>query len=147
VAQVSKRKLNPEIWERVFNLFLESFGGIKNKKEFAVFIEDILSPTEKIMLAKRFAIAILIAKGNSYDSITDILKVTPSTVSRVTILLRYGKGLNKSIEKALKKDKIRVLWKEIQDLIDTPTKGNLREYALRGKRRRQEIQRIKKGIG
>jgi uncharacterized protein YerC len=146
MAQVSRRMLKPGVWNRVFNLFLATFSNVKSKEELRIFIEDLLSPTEKTMLAKRFAIAILLAKGNSYDSIMDTVKVTSGTVSKVKILLRYGKGLNKAIEKALKKDRIRIFWEEMQDLMDSPTKGNLKGFRIRSRKRIKKIEELKKGI-
>ena len=44
------------------------------------FLEDFFSPTERTVMAKRLAIAVLIAKGNDYRTIAQILKVTPITI-------------------------------------------------------------------
>src|SRR3989344_4824995 len=76
MSQVSKRVLSKKIQESLFQNFWEIFAQIKKPKEVAIFLEDFLSPTEKVMLAKRLAIAILFSKGYNHRSISSLLKVS-----------------------------------------------------------------------
>jgi uncharacterized protein YerC len=124
MTQVSKFKLRNDVWERIFDLFGESILSIKDKKELNGFLEDFLSPTERIMLAKRFAITVLLAKGNDYQSIKSLLRVTPSTIAKMSLLMKCsGKGLTPVVDKILKKDATKIIWEEIQGLLDLPRKG------------------------
>lgn len=124
MTQVSKFKIRNDVWERIFDLFGESLLSVNNKKELDGFLEDFLSPTERIMLAKRFAITVLLAKGNNYQSIRSLLRVTPSTIAKMNLQMKYGgKGLIPIINKILKKDTTRLIWEEIQSLLDLPRKG------------------------
>ncbi len=87
MSQISKRILNPQIQKRLYENFWQMLADIKNAKETRLFLEDFLSPTEKVMLAKRMAIALLFAKGFDHRSISSLLKVSTSTVNNIAKLL------------------------------------------------------------
>lgn len=148
MTQVSRIGLRPDIWERIFNLFSESLLSIRRKDSLNDFLEDFLTPTERIMLAKRFAIPVLLAKGNDYLSIRRLLRVTPSTIARMNLLVKYsGKGLSPVVINVLKRDATRIIWEEIQDVLDHPTKGLPKGYCEGRKvRRRQKIYSLRKEI-
>ncbi|KKQ92438.1 MAG: TrpR-like protein [Microgenomates group bacterium GW2011_GWC1_39_7b] len=145
---VSRFKLRPEIWSRIFDLFSESLVSIKNKNKLDIFLSDFLSPTEKIMLAKRFAVAVLLAKGNSYEEIKRILRVTTATIAKMNLHIKYGeKGMNEVVENVLKRDSARIIWEEIQSMFDVPIKGlPLSEYHKKVLERNKTINRLKNEI-
>lgn len=148
MTMVSKHKLSPEVWSKVFNLFTTSLSSIKDKDSFDIFLNDFLSPAEKIILAKRFAIAVLLAKGNNYEQVKSLLHVTSTTVSKVSASLKYNeKGINETIKEVLKKDVTRIVWEEIQSIFDIPMKGlPISEYHKKVYAREKNIQNLKSGI-
>lgn len=148
MTMVSKYKLRPEVWDRIFNLFSESLLNIRNKNRFDTFLNDFLSPTEKIMLAKRFAMAVLLTKGNNYEEIKRILHVTSATIAKMNIHIKYGeKGINEVIENVLKRENTKLIWEEIQSLFDVPIKGlPLSEYHKKVAKRKERISRLEKGV-
>src|SRR3989344_4202246 len=87
MSQVSKRMLQADITERLFQNFWEMFANIKQTRQVQLFLEDFLSPTEKIMLAKRMAIAILFSKGYDHRTISSMLKVSTTTVNNIARFL------------------------------------------------------------
>ena len=87
MSQVSKRVLTSDIAERLFQNFWEMFANIKQAHQIQIFLEDFLSPTEKIMLAKRMAIAILFSKGYDHRTISSMLKVSTTTVNNIARFL------------------------------------------------------------
>ena len=108
MAQVSKHPLSKAIYERIFEIFIKSIVSIKDKKEAEDFLNDFLTPTERIMLAKRLAIAVLLTKGYDYASIRKILHVSFSTVASVSVFLKYtGEGYKKVVDKLLKEEAIK----------------------------------------
>lgn len=148
MTQVSKFKLRDDVWDRIFALFGESLLSLKNKKELNSFLGDFLSPTERIMLAKRFAITVLLAKGNDYQAIRNLLRVTPSTIAKMNLQIKYsGKGLAPVIENILKKDATRIIWEEIKSLLDVPMKGQpLSEFEKKKTKRSQKIRKLRREI-
>lgn len=64
------------------------------------YIFDLFTPTERIMFAKRLAIAALLSQGLPYKVIADKLKVSTSTVARVNLWLKTsGVGYKRAVEK------------------------------------------------
>ncbi|MBI2442981.1 MAG: hypothetical protein HYV40_03700 [Candidatus Levybacteria bacterium] len=92
MAQVSKYPISNVVAERIFDLFVGSVVMVKGKEEAEAYLSDVLSPTEKIMIAKRIAIAYLLSKGYQYRDISKILRVSLTTIASVNLSLRYGKG-------------------------------------------------------
>ncbi|OGM05213.1 hypothetical protein A2125_01780 [Candidatus Woesebacteria bacterium GWB1_43_5] len=145
MTQVSRSPLNSDVWERIFNLFVETLTDIKDKKKLAGFIDDFFSPTERIMFAKRLAAAVLLTKGHDYISIRKVLKVSPPTIAKMNLKLKYaGVGLNTVIKDILNKQAQRVFWKELEDLIDFSGKQIYSSERFKRKRSLQrEVSRIK----
>jgi len=108
MSQVSKYPVSPKVYERIFEILFQAAVKIKNKKEAEEFFNDILSPTEKIMLAKRISIALLLVKKYDYRAIRRILHVSSPTIADVSASLRYtGKGYKQIVEKLLEEEAIK----------------------------------------
>ena len=73
MGQVSKRLISKEIADRIFDVFVKSFIKIRNVEDAQKLADDLFSPTERIMLAKRLAIAFLLMKGYEYREINKLL--------------------------------------------------------------------------
>lgn len=146
MTKVSRLPLRADVWNKIFDLFVSTLSSQRDKKKLSNFINDFFSPTERIMFAKRLAAAVLLAKGHDYQSIRQILKVSPSTIAKLNLKIKFGnEGLNPVINNIFKKEASQIVWKEIEDLFDMPTKGNLKspERYKRKLRRVQQINKIK----
>ena len=65
----------------------------------ASFLEEVLSETERTVLAKRLAIAYWLNKNKSYDKIRQELKVSSATVANVQKWLeKSGDGLKLALK-------------------------------------------------
>lgn len=62
MAQVSKYPISKDVADRIFDVFIKSFIKVKNVQDAQNLANDLFSPTEKIMLAKRLAIAFLLMR-------------------------------------------------------------------------------------
>ncbi|OGM04897.1 hypothetical protein A2715_04580 [Candidatus Woesebacteria bacterium RIFCSPHIGHO2_01_FULL_39_32] len=146
MTKISRIPLRTDVWERIFDLFIETLADLKDKQKFAAFVDDFFSPTEKIMFAKRLALTVLLAKSHDYQSIRQILRISPPTIAKMSLKVKYeGKGLHPVIEGIFKKEAARIIWKEIESLFDIPTKGSLRspESFKRRISREQKIAQLK----
>ncbi len=125
MTQVSKYPIHKDVEKRMFEIFKNTISSLKNAEDIENFLEDFLSPVEKIMLAKRLSIAVLLAKGYRYPSIAKILRVTPPTIASVSISLKYsGKGYKKMVEKILRDEKVDAFWEKMEEVISNiPQKG------------------------
>jgi uncharacterized protein YerC len=102
MPQISLRKMNPEIEKRTLDVFVAVLLNSRASLNPSSFIDLFLTPTEKIMLAKRVAIAILIKRGYSYDLIKSCLKVSQSTISGIVNQLKISPPKDQiAIDKAI----------------------------------------------
>lgn len=114
MTMVSKYPLNDKIKTRVFELFLDTLAGIKTGKEVENFISEFLSPTEKIMLAKRLSIAILLNKNYEVREICKILKVSKNTIVKVNQFIKHKQGYLYNLTQEINRDnKIKEFWEEV----------------------------------
>jgi len=57
------------------------------------FLDKLLTPTEKLMLAKRLAILEELGKGTNYETIAERYKVITNTIGRMSNILRSSSKL------------------------------------------------------
>lgn len=115
MTQVSSYPISKEVADRIFELFLKSLIAIKTNDQADQFISDLLTPTEKIMLSKRLAIAFLLEKGYDYKEIQQLLKVSSATISSVNIVRIHGsRGYIKLLQQIMKEE---VLSKLLEDAV------------------------------
>ena len=83
MTRISKYRIKEEVLFKTYQLFFEVVSRSSyTKKDFLEMLDDIFSPTEKIMIAKRIAIIYLIIKGLDQRSICFVLKVSSATTSK-----------------------------------------------------------------
>ena len=118
MTKISKYPIDKDVEKRMIEIFDKTISRLKSKEEIEEFFQDFISPVEKIMLAKRLSIAVLLGKGYKYPTIAQILRVTPSTIASVSLKLKYaGKGYQKMVAKILRDEKIDGFWQKIEDVI------------------------------
>lgn len=118
MTMVSKHPLSKEVKDRVYEIFLQTLAELKTSIEVEDFLDQFLTPTEKIMLAKRLSIAFLLEKNYDARSISQILKVSTKTVSNVNLWIKHNKGgLYKAIQKLLEKKANEEFWNKIDYVI------------------------------
>ena len=105
-----KREITKSLW-----WILAKFG---KQEEIERFLGELLTPTEKTMLAKRLAIAAMLTKGYSYKDIGDVLKVSPTTVLNIKNWLeRGGEGYKMAIKKLAEREVMDNFWKEVGEIL------------------------------
>ena len=113
MPQVSRRKLNKEVANKIFETLLEAVSQMRSKSEVSMFINDLLSPVERTMIAKRLAIAVLLLKRWDYPSIKDFLKVSNATVSKVSLIIQVNRGYKEVVDKLTRTEAGKDFWRDI----------------------------------
>lgn len=84
MPKVSKWRVEPE----KASLFKEDFWSVvtllKDKKQVRSFLTEFLTPTERLMLAKRFQTVLMIRAGADYTTIKDRLHISVATIAKLT---------------------------------------------------------------
>lgn len=92
MPQVSRRLVRPEVVKYARELLIESICRCRDLNSASNLINVLLTKTEQVMVAKRVAIALMLAKGVDLYQIEKTLKVTDNTIYSVrNWLLIYGK--------------------------------------------------------
>lgn len=81
--QISKRKLDPKFEKEMKEILAQVIADIPNKEKALVFLEDFLTETEHIVLAKRMAVMFYLGKKYSYEKIKEEVKVSSATIASV----------------------------------------------------------------
>ena len=139
MTKVSRKLLNKKIEGQIFDNLWESLSQLKNKKDIEIFLADLLTPTERIMTAKRLAIAVLLLKNMDYGRIKETVKVSNETISKVSTTVKYNHGYQLAVNKIIKTEAGRKFWADIEDIIwrlGNPSKTLLPEHEIKPIRKR-----------
>lgn len=88
MSQVSKNKLSNKVYEKIFSLFPKFLYRMTSRGKQSELIDSFFTRTEKIVLAKRIAIAFMLVKGYEYRQISSRIKVSTSTILKVSEALK-----------------------------------------------------------
>lgn len=91
MPHVSKKRIKKDIALELANQFLTFLSLARTKKEARILANELLSQTERVMLAKRLAIVVLLVRGYSFTQIQEALGITRQTVIRVWKDMKLGK--------------------------------------------------------
>ncbi len=88
MSQVSKYQLNNRIYTKIFTLFPQFLYRMTSRGKQAQLVDAFFTRTEKIVIAKRVAIAFMLVKGYTYDQIVGKIKVSHGTVAKIADSIR-----------------------------------------------------------
>ncbi len=117
---ISKFKVEDQVLEKLFKLLFEVVGKSENQSEFEKIMHDVLSPVERVMIAKRIAIIYLLTKNIDYLTICEVLKVSAATVAKFRHITDNSQGIIPTLNKILRNDKIKEFLEEFWLLIRGP---------------------------
>ena len=80
MPQVSKRFMSEEAWRMMWRRLMGVFMNIKTRRQARVFLEGVLTLTEKQMISKRVMVGFLVLSDWDTSSIAEVLKLSTATV-------------------------------------------------------------------
>ena len=81
--KVRARELSKEHRIRTLDSLYTAAGAVRGRAAMKLFLRDLLTESERIMLGRRIQIARALLAGNSYDDICEDLGVGRATIGRV----------------------------------------------------------------
>lgn len=99
MSQISRIKLKNKVYDSILHNLFVTVSKINKEQVSQVFLENLLTRTEKVVLAKRLAIALLLESGKGYSEIKDLVKVSSSTISNVNDKLESNRGYRKVVRR------------------------------------------------
>jgi uncharacterized protein YerC len=100
--------------QKLYNEFNSALEKSAKKSWVKLFLNDFLTKTEKIMLAKRFAVIFLLSNNLPPYYIADSLGMSPTTIFKMS--LKYDIGKYSSILKAIATDN-QDIWKILEKIM------------------------------
>ena len=91
----------------------EIISNMDEEERFTGIMNELLSPTEKIMIAKRVAIIYLLMKNVDYLIISDVLKVSSTTIAKFHTIMIDGKEIKSILEGLIGNEKIIDFFEEL----------------------------------
>lgn len=98
--RISEKRLNRNIHKQIQGILYQVITDLKNPEETKLFLNDFLTKTEQIALAKRLAVVIYLDKKRPYENIKNTLKISSATIASF-----YKKFSDPGIQLALQKVK------------------------------------------
>jgi TrpR-related protein YerC/YecD len=103
MTRISRRPLDKERLNRFYDDFWAAVALLDNKQEARNFFSDLLTHTERKMLAKRLQIALMLLQQENYHQIKHYVGVSDSTIAKINNWLNTGAtGLSKIGERLAK---------------------------------------------
>lgn len=90
MVNISKNVLNTKIKEKINELLIVHVLRMKTKKQAKNLVYELLTPTERIQLAKRFAILSMLNRNHETMTISNTLKVSRTTIGSVEDKMEKG---------------------------------------------------------
>ena len=116
MSQISKKRLDKDVESEMFNQFWASLSKIDTPSTASEFFSDLLTKTEKYVLAKRFTCAILLVRGRSASEINKSIHFTYSTIGSVASWVKNARPQTKRILEKISKEKE---WEKVFDRVDS----------------------------
>jgi uncharacterized protein YerC len=126
MPHISSKKLKQEHLQKLYNEFNLILEKSAKKSWTKFFLSDFLTNTEKIMLAKRFAVIFLLSKGIPVSYIAESLHMSETTIFRM--YNKYDIGKYSSILKIMSQEN-----KNIWIILEKILKAGLPPRAGRGR--------------
>src|SRR3989338_2701406 len=106
MPHISSKKLDEKLLEKLFRKLIVVFEQAQNKRYMTEVTKELFTETEKIMLAKRLAIILMLSGNTPQHKIADVLKVSHTTVVKMSLGVKIGKF--NSILKISKEERVDI---------------------------------------
>lgn len=117
MPRISKRKIDSLLEKRMYELFWDYIAELRSPGNVHEFLSDLFTRTERITLAKRLSVAILLAKGYTFDEIDDFLKVSKGTITTIARQVASGApGYEKAIRHVLSNQKLDAFFDTLEEI-------------------------------
>jgi len=120
MTQLSKNPVHKDVYYSIRDDFIWILSALRSQDETKAFVYDFFTKTERVMLAKRLAIAMMLHRSHSYEDIKFILHVSTSTINRVANWLDSGGvGVTRVLDKLIREEKMEVFWNKVNRSLDS----------------------------
>ena len=113
MPHVSRIKLNKQVEDKLIDSLETVLTKASKKDEMNKFLFSLMTHTEKLMLAKRLAVVILLKEGLSQSEISRALNITRVTVNKMELLFETRREGYTIALRILMEEKLLADFKEV----------------------------------
>lgn len=127
MPRVSQNLITSEMKKEILEFFEETLTLLNSRDKTVGFLRHFFTPEERIMLAKRLAIGILLLEGWHYASVCRLLKVSATTVRGIKNKLEESEEYKKFVLPVWEKKKSDAKLKKLDawlSAVQLPMKGS-----------------------
>lgn len=128
MPKVSVNKLTREFEIDIFQHFPKALSGLRREDDMAGFLHAFLTHSEKVMLSKRFMIAVFLTKEYDFILVSRILKVSKMTIYAVQREMRRAESeYKKAVDIFLRSEKHGIFLQKLDAALSKlvlPMKGS-----------------------
>lgn len=118
MTQLSRNPIHKDVFFEIRDDFILLLSQLRGQAETKLFFYDFFTKTERVMFAKRLAVALMIRKGFQYKDIQYILHVSSATISKmINWMDQGGDGLKKALDKLIREEHMEAFWRKINSFI------------------------------
>lgn len=118
MPRVSRKVINKTINEELKEHFTSLISALTNTKEIEEFFQDFLTDEEKVMLAKRLMLHLMLENGYKIFQIETVLGISRETIRvHKNIWSRGGQTYRKLIIKIARREKAKHFWEKIEEIL------------------------------
>lgn len=114
MPHISSKKLDDKYLKNIYDQLVSVFDTAGTSRRSDIFLKELITDTEKIMLAKRLAVICMLYEGVSKTYISEVLLQSPTTINKLS--LKYEIGKYPYISNILKNNS-RTIWNIMEQMI------------------------------
>jgi TrpR-related protein YerC/YecD len=99
MTKVSRIFIEPRRLKEIFSSLWESLLLLEGEEDQRQFLQDLLTESELLMVAKRIQIAKMLLKGHDYRTIESYVRIGTPTIARMNHLLKHSDQIKKVVSK------------------------------------------------
>ena len=113
MTRISRFPVEDKVLKKLYVIMFIVVSSMDEEEEFTQIINELLSPTEKIMVAKRVAIIYLLMKKIDYLNISSVLKVSSSTIAKFNLMINKRKAITNSLKAIIGSEKLKDFFEKL----------------------------------
>jgi uncharacterized protein YerC len=117
MTQISKYRMSQSVSDQITGFLFQTIANLKTKRQVSEFLNDFLTPVEKVMFSKRLAIGYLIAKDYNQRDISRVLKVSTTTVSTFYSVYKSSDSYKKMVDQIVIKVKNKEMFLDLAESV------------------------------
>lgn len=114
MPHISSKKLDEKNFKKIYDQLISVFDTAGTSRRSDIFLNELFTDTEKIMLAKRLAVVCMLYEGVSKTYISEILFLSPTTINKISLKYEIGKYPYLS---SIIKNNSKTIWNILEQMV------------------------------